>query len=174
MIWFDFIKGIFNLSSSIKFLHISKFPKPLFIEDSFDLAEHILYGVVIRGVGQVKDRLDVQLFVGVPSLSGLMDTEVVHEDRDRFTAIYIAEPVKVLNELVSVEGLLLYGKSFNASSFCDGGANAGITSIYSRLIYFNVTMHIAPSIFVNTKFSEVHFIQPKDFMTEIPLLLHLE
>ena len=167
------VEGVLHLPDCVELFVVGQSVESLGLVDALDLAEDGLDGVVVRAVAEVEDGYDPKPSVGSHRLLALVHREIVHEYHGHLVVVHEGDPVKELDELVTVEGLLLDREGLDASTLRDNRTAGNITPIDLLLVYIYVTVPVAPFGLADGRFGEIHLIQPQDAAARALLFLEV-
>ena len=90
------VEGVLRGSLRIEGDAIGELVEALALEVALHLAEDHLDRVVVRTVGEVKERQDLKVAVGAMRGGRLVDGQIVHEDAKYRARVHEAQPVQEL------------------------------------------------------------------------------
>ena len=160
------IEGLFGGGGGVELLLIRQLLQSVALEDLLHLAEYHFYGVVVGGVGQVPDELDVEVAARFQGVRTGVDAEVVRVDGQGRASVHVPEPVQELDVFELVEGLPLKRKAFYADALRDGGADRDVPAAHLGLVDGDVFVLAAPLQLLHAQLGEDHLVEEDELAAE--------
>ncbi len=117
----DLFESRSNLFVGVKAGLVDKAVQSVASEYSFHFAEHGLNGVELRRVAHIVDALNVEPRPPLLQVFGLMNSELVHEQRKWLATVFVTELLEVREEISSVNGLSMNMKVTYSMFFSHAG-----------------------------------------------------